>query len=170
VRRSHLPKGARTGVRRMRIPSLANTASKMPVNLLSRSRINNVNWAAPVAQLHQQDPGLLGNPGTARVRGDSEEVGATGRVFHHEQHVQPLKQQRVDTEELTTPNLPQPGSRARRVRRGCVGNSRKSSRRPAAASTRAAPVPCAGRRFGGLGAGSSVASSSPGVTARSWRR
>jgi hypothetical protein len=36
-------RGARTGVRRMRIPSLANTASKTPVNLLSRSRINNLN-------------------------------------------------------------------------------------------------------------------------------
>jgi hypothetical protein len=34
--------GARTGVRRMRIPPLANTASKMPVNLPSWSRIKTV--------------------------------------------------------------------------------------------------------------------------------
>jgi hypothetical protein len=33
-------------VRRMPISSLANTASKTPVNLLSRSRINNLNLAA----------------------------------------------------------------------------------------------------------------------------
>ena len=36
-------RGARTGVRRMRIFSLAKMASKTLVNLLSRSRINNVN-------------------------------------------------------------------------------------------------------------------------------
>ena len=36
-------RGARTGVRRMRMSSLANTASKTAVNLASRSRIRNVN-------------------------------------------------------------------------------------------------------------------------------
>ena len=36
-------RGARTGVRRRRMASLANTASNMPVNLLSRSRIKKVN-------------------------------------------------------------------------------------------------------------------------------
>jgi len=38
-------RGARTGVRRMRMPSLAKTASKQSVNLLSRSRIKNVKLA-----------------------------------------------------------------------------------------------------------------------------
>ena len=36
--------GARTGVRRMRMPSLVNTASKTSVNLTSRSRIKK--WKA----------------------------------------------------------------------------------------------------------------------------
>jgi hypothetical protein len=35
--------GARTGVRRMRMSSLANTESTVSVNLLSRSRIKNMN-------------------------------------------------------------------------------------------------------------------------------
>ena len=39
-------RGSCTCVRRMRIPSLAKMASKMPVNLLSRSRIKNLNSAA----------------------------------------------------------------------------------------------------------------------------
>jgi hypothetical protein len=36
-------RGARTGVRRTRMASPANTASKMAVNLLSRFRIKNLN-------------------------------------------------------------------------------------------------------------------------------
>ena len=36
-------RGASTGVRRMRMSSLANTASNTSVNLLSRSRIKNLN-------------------------------------------------------------------------------------------------------------------------------
>src|SRR5918998_4348383 len=41
-----VPRGARTGVRRMRMPLLVKTASKTPVNLLSRSRIKNLKLAA----------------------------------------------------------------------------------------------------------------------------
>ncbi|MGH4023435.1 MAG: hypothetical protein ACRDRV_02505 [Pseudonocardiaceae bacterium] len=37
--------GARTGVRRIRMASLAKTASNTPVNLLSRSRTKNMNSA-----------------------------------------------------------------------------------------------------------------------------
>jgi hypothetical protein len=45
--RSAIPfaRGARTGVRRMRMTSLVNTASKALVNLVSRSRIKNLNVA-----------------------------------------------------------------------------------------------------------------------------
>jgi hypothetical protein len=48
IQRSALafPWGARAGVRRMRMASLANTASKVAVNLVSRSRIKNVKLAA----------------------------------------------------------------------------------------------------------------------------
>ncbi|MDT7761235.1 MAG: hypothetical protein QOC63_655, partial [Mycobacterium sp.] len=45
IYRSAMPfaRGTRTGVRRMRMASLANTASKTAVNLLSRSRIKHLN-------------------------------------------------------------------------------------------------------------------------------
>jgi hypothetical protein len=53
-----------------------------------------------VAEVHYKVACLLGNPGAAGVGGDSQKVNATGRVFHHEQHIQPLQQQRVDAEEV----------------------------------------------------------------------
>jgi hypothetical protein len=74
--------GARTGVRRMRMSSLANTASNMSVNLLSRSRIKNVKPRQTVAEVHQEIARLLSNPGTGGVRGDAEEVDAAGGVLH----------------------------------------------------------------------------------------
>ncbi len=39
-------------------------------------------------------------PGTAGLCGDSQDVGAAGRVCHDEQHRQPLQQQGVDAEEV----------------------------------------------------------------------
>jgi hypothetical protein len=68
----------------MRIPSLANTASNMPVNLLSRSRIKNLNSAARSPRSIRKVACLLGHPGATGVGGDSEDIGATGRVFYHE--------------------------------------------------------------------------------------
>jgi hypothetical protein len=53
-----------------------------------------------LAEVHQQIPRLLSNPGSARVPGDSTEVHAAGGVFHEEQDVQPLTQHRVDAEKV----------------------------------------------------------------------
>src|SRR5947209_17003406 len=53
-----------------------------------------------VAEVHQKVPRLLSNPDTTRVGSDSENVDATSRVFHHEQHSQLLEQQGVDAEEV----------------------------------------------------------------------
>ena len=47
MKRSAIALGARTGVRMIRMPALANPASKAAVNLLSRSRIKNRNRSAP---------------------------------------------------------------------------------------------------------------------------
>ena len=79
----HIASGARTGVRRMRRPSLANTPSNMAVNLLSRSRIKKRELSCAVAEADQEVAGLLGHPGAAGVCGESEEVDAAGRVLHH---------------------------------------------------------------------------------------
>jgi hypothetical protein len=59
-----------------------------------------------VAQIHQKISRLLGHPGATGIGGDSEEVDSTGRVLHHEQHVHPLQQQRVDAEEVRGKNAP----------------------------------------------------------------
>jgi hypothetical protein len=40
------------------------------------------------------------------VGGNSQELNATGGVFHYEQHVQPLQQQRLDAEEVGGENAP----------------------------------------------------------------
>ncbi|MDQ3904026.1 MAG: hypothetical protein M3300_00895, partial [Actinomycetota bacterium] len=54
-----------------------------------------------VAEVHQRVAFLLGHPGVAGVRGNSEKMmDATGGVLHNEQHVQPLEQQCVDAEEI----------------------------------------------------------------------
>jgi hypothetical protein len=86
-------RGARTGVRRMGMASLVNTASNTPVNLLSRSRIKNVNSSRAVAEVHQKVPCLLGDPGAVRVRCDAQEVDAAGGVLDDEQNAQPVKYQ-----------------------------------------------------------------------------
>ena len=59
-----------------------------------------------VSQVHQEVACLLGHPGAIGVGSDPKDVGATGRVFYHEQHIQPLQQQRVDTEEIGGKNAP----------------------------------------------------------------
>jgi hypothetical protein len=74
------------------MPSLVSAVSKMAVNLLSRSRIKNVNRADAVAEVHQEVPRLLGDPGSGGVRRDAEEVDAAGGVLHNEQHIEPVQQ------------------------------------------------------------------------------
>jgi hypothetical protein len=57
-----------------------------------------------VAEVHQQVPCLLGDPGSGRVRGDAEQVHAAGGMLDHEQDVEPVQQQRVDAEEVRGEN------------------------------------------------------------------
>jgi hypothetical protein len=57
-----------------------------------------------VAEIHQQVPCLLGDPGSRRVRGNAQEVHAAIDMLDHEQDVEPVKQQRVDAEEVRGKN------------------------------------------------------------------
>ena len=84
--------------------SLANTASKMAVNLLSRSRMKNLNLGRAVTEVHQQVAGLLGDPGSGWVGGDTQQVHAAGGMLHDEQNIEPLPQQRVDAKEVCGEN------------------------------------------------------------------
>jgi hypothetical protein len=84
--------GACIGVRRMRMASLLNAASKTLVNLLSRGPDQHRELRRAVAEVHHEVACVLGHPGTAGVGGGSEEVDASGRVVDDEQCVQPLEQ------------------------------------------------------------------------------
>jgi len=70
--------GARTGVRRMRMPSLATTASKASVNWLWRSRINKPEPSDTVAEVYQLITGLLSDPRSAGMCRDPQGEGPGG--------------------------------------------------------------------------------------------
>jgi len=53
-----------------------------------------------IAEVGQQIPRLLSNPGSAGVRRGAQKVDAAGGVLHHEQHGKPVTQQGVDAEEV----------------------------------------------------------------------
>ena len=55
-------RGARIGVRMMRMSAPVNTASNAAVNLLSRSRIREPKPVGAVAEVDEQVAGLLGDP------------------------------------------------------------------------------------------------------------
>ena len=75
-----------------------NTASKVAVNLLSRSRIKNRNWSA-VDEFHRGIAGLLGHPGAARVGGDPGDVRAAA-VLDHDKKVEAAQEHTVDVGEV----------------------------------------------------------------------
>ena len=81
------------------MPAAVNTASKTAVNLASRSRSRN---RRPVARwsIHQEIPGLLGDPGAGRVSGHADQVHLPGGELDEEQHVDPLEEHGVDGEQV----------------------------------------------------------------------
>ena len=143
------------------MPSLAKTASKSRVNLLSRSRIRKRNDARPLLECPGELARLLGDPGAGRVRGAAGEVDAAAAELDEEEHVQPLQRDRLDGEEVDrehalrlrpqegTPGQPRAlaGRAESRLR---AGSSRRSSptrrSRGRSARRRSAGSPSAGSR------------------------
>src|SRR5947207_14615811 len=82
--------GARTGVLMISIPSLAKTASKSRVNLLSRSRMRKRKGRSPLLECPGELPGLLGDPPPPRVDGAAGEMDAPATELDEEEHIQPL--------------------------------------------------------------------------------
>ena len=80
-----------TGVRRMRMPSLANTASKVSVKLAVAIPDQEGELSRAIAEIHQEVARLLSYPGSAGVRRAAHQVDAAGGVLHDEQHGQPVK-------------------------------------------------------------------------------
>jgi hypothetical protein len=91
-------RGARTGVRMIRMSALANTASNSVVNLRSRSRsrIKEPEPVRAVAEVHEQVAGLLGDPGPGRVGGDPGEVHAATIVLDRDEDVEAAQEHGVD--------------------------------------------------------------------------
>src|SRR5438105_11367207 len=92
--------GARTGVLMVSIPSLAKTASKSRVNLLSRSRMRKRNGGRRSWSVQANLSGLLGDPGARRVRGAAGQVDTSAAELDEEEHVQPPQRDRLDGEEV----------------------------------------------------------------------
>jgi hypothetical protein len=81
-----------------RVPFPAKTSSNAVVNVPSRSRIKNLKPPGPLAEIHEQVPGLLGGPGPGRMRGDTRDVHGPGLDLHHEQRIQALEKHGIDGE------------------------------------------------------------------------
>ena len=107
------------------IPSLVRTASKSRVNLLSRSRIRKRNRPGCSWSVQASWRACWVNPGSGRVGGAASEVDAAAAEFDEEEHVTPVKRDRLDREEVDREHAlrlcPQegtpggPGSRASRT-------------------------------------------------------
>ena len=119
-------RGARTGVRMMRMSAPANTASKAAVNLLSRSRIRNRNRLGVVAEVHEQVAGLLGDPGPGGVGGDPGEVHPAGAVLDHDEQVEAAEEDGVDVGEVDRED--RVGLRGQELSPGRAGPQRERGR------------------------------------------
>ena len=95
-----LARGARTGVRMMRILSVRKTSSKLAVNLASRSRTRNRTATSPLGEHHGQVAGLLDHPLSGGIGGDPAHVDPSGVELNEEEHVEATQQHRIDGEEV----------------------------------------------------------------------
>ena len=55
---------------------------------------------AVVIKLHQQGARLLGHPGAVRVGRDPGQMHTASRQLDEEQHIEPLQEERVDSDEF----------------------------------------------------------------------
>ena len=92
--------GARTGVLMIWMPSLAKTASKSRVNLLSRSRIRKRNDPGRSWSVQANWRACWVTQASGRVGGAAGEVDAAAAELDEEEHVQPLQRDRLDGEEV----------------------------------------------------------------------
>jgi hypothetical protein len=53
-----------------------------------------------VVEVHEQVAGLLGQPGSRRVRSDTQDVCPAGGVLDDEERVQPVQRDRVEMEQV----------------------------------------------------------------------
>ena len=82
------------------MPAAAKTASNAAVNLRISVPHQRPEPIGPLAEVHQQVPGLLGYPLLRRMRGDTEQVDPADGYLNDEQHIQPPQQHGVHREEV----------------------------------------------------------------------
>jgi hypothetical protein len=92
--------GARTGVLMISMPSLAKTASKSRVNLLSRVADHVAKASQPVLNCPGELAGLLGDPLSSGVGGAAGEVDAAAAELDEEENIEPPQGDRFDREEV----------------------------------------------------------------------
>jgi len=81
------------------MPSALKTSSKLDVNFASRSE-QAPNRLPLFVELQSEIAGLLDDPRSDRVGGDSGQMHSPGVELDEEEHVEPLRQHRVDREEV----------------------------------------------------------------------
>jgi len=79
--------------------------------------------AGALAELHEQVTGLLGSPGTGRVRGDAQDVHGPGLDLHREQDVQALEDDRVDVQGITSQDPGRLGGQELPLGRRCAARA-----------------------------------------------
>ena len=94
MKRSTIPfaRGARTGVRMMRMSAPANNGVEAGRELGISVTDQESELLGAVTEVHQQVAGLLGDPSPAGVSGDPREVDAAAAVLDHDEHVQAAEQ------------------------------------------------------------------------------
>ena len=93
-------RGARVGVRMIRMSTPVKTASNAAVNLLSRSRIKEPEPVGAIAEIHQQVAGLLGDPDIGGMGGDPGDVHAATAVLDHDEDIEAAQEDGVDVGEI----------------------------------------------------------------------
>jgi hypothetical protein len=83
-----LARGARIGVPMMRVSAPAKIVSKVAVNLLSRSRIKNRNWAPRSSRLMSRLRACWATQAPGGAGGDPDDVHASADVLDHDEDVE----------------------------------------------------------------------------------
>ena len=116
-------RGARIGVRMIRMSVPVKTASNVAVNFVVPVADQEQELVGAFAEVHQEVAGLLGHPGPGGMGGDPGEVYAATAVLDHQQDVQAAEEDGVDVGEVDGKD--RVGLRAEELRPGGTGPTRR---------------------------------------------
>jgi len=114
-------RGARIGVRMIRMSVPVKTASNVAVNFVVPVADQEQELVGAFAEVHQEVAGLLGHPGPGGMGGDPGEVYAATAVLDHQQDVQAAEEDGVDVGEVDGKD--RVGVRVEELRPGWTGSS-----------------------------------------------